>query len=630
VRTPGSVDAFGPFLLDRGRRLLLRDGEPVALTPKAFDILSALAGSAGTVVTRDELQRAVWPHTVVDESNLAFQMSALRKALREKESGERYIATIPGVGYQLVAPLRDSGVPESASPAEAILQQSETMTITVEETSAPRWNPRAILILILLLTVAGFVWLATRETSPGSAAAPPAIRSIAVLPFKPIVAVQRDEALELGMADALIARIGSERDVVVSPLTAVRRYGALDQDPIAAGESLGVDAVLDGSIQNDRSRIRVTARLLRVADRKQLWQGSFDESVAGIFSMQDSITARLASELSLQPRSSVPVHRDTKNVEAYRAYSLGVMHVMRVRRDEIEKGIEYFERAIELDPEYAAAYAELAQAHSILPISSDQPAKESFDSARAAALKAIALDPHLAQAHVVMGSILFWNDWDWAGSEAAFRRAIAIDPNDDFARIRFAHLLSNIGRHAEAAEQGRIAARLDPLSRFNATLNGQFLLQAGDVVAGEDQLKHALRIDPDFWIAHLNLGKAYEMRGRNADAMREFLIAKEGSASNLEPLTMIGYLHGIEGRRSEAQRVLDEMLAISRQRPIPGTKIALVHLGMGNRDEAFASLRRACAERDVGLTFLHANPRWKQLEDDARFAEIERCVNLPG
>jgi len=637
VHPTGARVAFGPFLLDRGKRILLREGAPVALTPKAFDILSTLAQGAGTVVTRDDLQRAVWPDTVVDESNLAFQISALRKALREKESGERYIVTIPGVGYQLVVPLRD---PSEAAPRpspEVILQQRETVTITVEETSstprAPRWTPHLTLGLALLVACVGFVWMATRPgqaTSAGTTSS--TIGSMAVLPFKPIVAARRDEALELGMTDTLIARIGSEHDVVVSPLTAVRRYGSLDQDPIAAGRELGVDAVLDGSIHSEGSRIRVTGRLLRVADRKQLWQGSYDERVSDIFALQDSITARLVSELSLQPRprdTHVARHRDTRNVEAYRAYALGVMHVLRTRRDEIEEGITHFERAIALDPEYAAAYAELAQAHSILPISSDRPAKESFARARAAATRAIELDPELAQAHAVMGSILFWNDWNWTASEAAFRRAIALDPNNDLARIRYAHLLSNIGRHAESAEQARVAARLDPQNRLTAALAGQFLLQAGDVAGGIDQLEHALRLDPDFWIIHLNLGKAYEMSGRFDEALPAFERARKGSADSLEPLAMIGFLHGIEGRRAEALRVLDELMAISARRPVPGTKIALVHLGLGQRDEAFAWLHRSCVERDVGLTFLWANPRWRRLADDPRFAAIERCVGLP-
>ena len=610
----------------------------MALTPKAFDILATLAKGAGRVVTRDELQRAVWPDTVVDESNLAFQMSALRKALREKESGHRYIATIPGVGYQLVVPVRDAGGDEETipPPAEIVVQQLETVTLTVEEASAPSGGLGLWLALIALLVVvaAGLAWWVVnlRRTVPEPAAAPAPIRSLAVLPFKPIVAAQRDEALELGMADALIGRIGSEHDVIVSPLTAVRRYGSLEQDPLQAGRELGVDAVLDGTIHNQGSRVRVTGRLLRVADGKQLWQGSFDESVAGIFAVQDSITARLAAQLSLQPRvrdAPLARHRDTKSIEAYRAYALGVMHVTRTRRDEIEKGIEYFQQAIALDPEYAAAYAELAQAHSILPISSDRPSKESFARARAAAARAIELDPDLAPAHAVMGSILFWNDWDWAASEAAFQRAIELDPNNNLARLRYAHLLSNIGRHADSAVQARVAMRLDPLSWFTATLAGQFLLQAGDAAGAEDQLEHALRLNPTFWIAHLNLGKAHEMRGRYEDAMREYEIARASSGENVEPLMVIGYLHGVQGRRTEAEAVLRQLMKLADERPIPGTKIALVHLGLGNRDETFRWLRRACRERDVGLTFLWANPRWKQLENDPRFEEIERCVGLP-
>jgi TolB-like protein/Tfp pilus assembly protein PilF len=453
---------------------------------------------------------------------------------------------------------------------------------------------------------------------------------MAILPFKPIIAAQRDEALELGMADSLIGSISRSDGVVVRPLSAVRRYGNLEQDPLLAGRELQVDAVLDGTIHHAGGRIRVTARLLRVADAKQLWQGQFDENLSGIFAVQDSISRRLAEELPLRIAEPERARdRQTENVEAYRAYALGVMHVQRLNRDEINAGIADFQRATVLDPRYAAAYAAMAGAYAILPVSSEAPPAESFRAARVAAKKAVELAPDLAEAHLVLGTIAFWADWDWAASEASLRRAVALEPGNASARTRYAHLLSNIGHHEEARVQIAEALRIDPLSRLVNTLAGQFALQAGDVDAAISQLQHALRIDPEFWIAHVNLGKAYQLQGRFDDALRELEHAHRGAGLNVEALAMIGYVHGVSGDRAAARRVLAEIMAISRKRPVAASKIALVHLGLGERAQAVRWLSQACRDRDVGLTFLRVNPRWSQLRDEPGFREIQRCANLP-
>lgn len=618
--------SFGPFVVDRGRRVLLCDGAAVALTPKAFDVLVTLVDRAGTVVRKEELFRAVWPDTIVDENNLAFQISTLRKALGEKERGERYIATVPGQGYQLLVPLY------SAERSEVVLQEDETVTVTVEETSISRRLVALVIALVMVAigAVAAGLWLLRSRDSSGALAAraPGVVRSMAILPFRPIVAVQTDEALQLGMADALIGRISKAHGIAVRPLSAVRRYGALEQDPLAAGRELQVDAVLDGTIHHAAGRIRVTARLLRVADAQQVWQGQFEEGLSGIFTVQDSISQRLAAELSLSEAEQPKVHRPA-NVEAYRAYALGVMHVQRLRREEIDAGIRHFRRATELDPQYAAAYAATAGAYAILPISSDAPPQENFRAARIAAKKALALDPDLAAAHVALGTIAFWSDWDWGASEESYQRALTLEPGNAEARTRYAHLLSNVGRHEEARVQIGEALRLDPLSRMVNTLAGQFHLQAGNLDAGISQLEHALRIDPDFWIARLNLGKAYEQQRRFDDALREFHRAHRGAGQNVGALAMIGYTHGLRGDRAAARQTLAELMAIARARPIAATKIALVHLGLGDREEAIRWLRRACDERDVGLTFLRANPRWSELRGHPGYDEIERCVNLP-
>lgn len=615
--------AFGPFVLDPTRRLLLRHGTEVTLTPKAFDLLRVLVESRGEVVSKEQLLEAIWPDTVVEESNLSFQVSTLRKVLGEKRAGSRYVGTIPGRGYQFVAPV------EIIVATEVLIEETSRETVEIEETGWRLGRKQTLLILLVLGALAALSsWIMrSRPVAP-----PRKDQVIAVLPFKPIVPGDRDEALEIGMADAMIARISAVDGLIVRPLTAVRRYASVDSDAIEAGRALGAHAVLDGSIHRSGDQIRVTARLLRVSDSKQLWAGSFDDRFSGIFAVHDSISRRIAAALALNLTSEQERRMrslETVNMDAYREYATGRLYATRLRAGDMHRAIPHFERAIELDPDYATAWAGLAQAYASLPISADERPRDWFGRAKQAAQRALALDPESGEAHAALARTHFWFDWDWTAAEVECRKAIELDSRNAFHRIGLAHLLSNIGRHEESRLQAAEARRLEPLSPIVNTLSGQFLLQAGDVGSGTRVLQETLQLDPDYWIARLNLGKAYEMQGRHEEALVEFRRALALSGPNLEPLMMIGYLQGVIGETEEATAVADRMVEAAGKGYVPPTKIALVYVGLGDRDRTFEWLDRACEERDLGLTFLWANPRWRQLEGDPRFERIRLCVNLP-
>ena len=281
---------FGEFTLDGNKRLLLQgDSVPVALTPKVFDLLLYLAHHAGTVVGKDELLSAVWPDTIVEENNLSQNISILRRALGEKRGEHQFIATIPGSGYKFVAEVSKS---ESAiEPRETIDPETNGNASTAGRRIWSILIGLAAAVLILA-TAAGYFLFSRR--SGGESSTP---RTLAVLPFKPIVAENRDEALEMGIADTLIAKLGTSRDILVRPLASVRRFGELDQDPQAAGRALSVDSVLDGSIQRAGENIRVNVRLIDVANGTSLWSGIFDERFTNIFAVQDQIAGKVADAL---------------------------------------------------------------------------------------------------------------------------------------------------------------------------------------------------------------------------------------------------------------------------------------------------------------------------------------------
>ncbi|MDQ3256650.1 MAG: tetratricopeptide repeat protein, partial [Acidobacteriota bacterium] len=471
-----------------------------------------------------------------------------------------------------------------------------------------------------------YLWRAQTKTP-----SVPSIKTIAVLPFKPLMTENRDEALEMGMADTLIARLSTSREMIVRPLGSVRKYGSLEQDPQAAGRELGVESVLDGHIQRVGDQIRVTARLVNVQDGASLWTGTFDEKFTDVFAVQDLISERVTGALALHLSNDEKqrlTKRYTENTEAYQLYLKGRYHWGKLTPPEIKKSIEYFQQAIEIDPAYALAYGGLAEAYRSLPITSDVPPTDAFPKAKAAAAKALEIDESLADVHASLGFIKFWFDWDWAGAEQECQRAIALNPNSGVAHRAYAHLLSNLGRHEGAIAEGKRPRELDPLSLITNTLEGMFLYYANRNDEALTRLQKTLELDPNFWVAHLTLGKVYLRKGMYAEAIAEFTKAREFSRGNTETISMVGYAQALSGNQAQAQAVLDELKSLSTQRYVPPHNIAMVYNGLGERDEAFAWLEKAYEERDVRLTFLKVDPKWDSFRPDPRFADLLRRIGL--
>jgi TolB-like protein/tetratricopeptide (TPR) repeat protein len=453
-----------------------------------------------------------------------------------------------------------------------------------------------------------------------------------VLPFKPLVADQRDESLEMAMADTLISKLSSMSEVTVRPLGSVRRYGGLEQDPVTAGAQLEVEAVLDGTIQRSGDAVRVTARLIRVVDGKQLWDGRFDTRFSDIFSVQDSISERVAGSLKPKLTSAEEkrlVKRYTENAEAYDFYVSGRFHSLKRTRAETQKALADFQQAIALDPSYAQAYVGLADAH-LSSLASDLPPTEFFPQTRGAAQKAIEIDDTLADAHAELGIVLFWWDWDWEESEKQFRKALELDPNNAYAHLFFAHLLSNIGRHNEALAEVKLARELDPLNLHINSLEGQFLLHAGRTDEALARLQKTLEMDPNYFLARLYASRAYTEKQMYSEAISEAQKASELSGiTSTHSLACLGYALAKSGKKTEARSILQGLLKATGERYISAQHIALIYNGLGNINEAMAWLERAYAQRSTGIVFLKVESRWNNLRSDPRFQNLLRRVALP-
>ncbi len=573
---------FGEFRVNTAKRLLFKgDGQPASLTAKAFDALLYLLEHRAEVLKKEELMKAIWPGRVVEENNLNQVISTLRRVLGEAKGEHRYIVTVPGRGYRFVA-----------------------------EVNAPPARTEGNL-----------------ATTPSAGAA----MAIAVLPFLPLVEEHREPALELGMADTLIARLSGIRKLIVRPTASVRKYVDVEQDSLQAGRELGVESILEGSIQRWGDTIRVTVRLMQVTTGAALWAGTFDEKFSNIFAVQDAIAERVVAALTLQLGHAEKQHlsrRPTDQAEVYELYLKGRFHFFRLTPPEMQTGIAYFKQAIAIDPECALAYVGLASSLFRVPLAGEVSPGEYYPKAKAAALKALELDDTLAEGHGTLGWIAFWYEWDWIAAENHFKRALTLDPNDAESHLGYAHLLSNTGRHREALAEVKRSRELNPLHMLGNALEALFLIQAGRLEEALESLHKTLALDERFWFIHLYYSAIYFEQGRFAEAVEEAKRAQTLSGGNSMSMAVGGCALAKLGKAKEARAILKELLQASTQRYIPPYHFALLYNVLGDQKKTLASLEQGIEDRDPKMTFLQVDPRWKNLRDTPNFADIVRRVGL--
>jgi TolB-like protein/Tfp pilus assembly protein PilF len=499
-------------------------------------------------------------------------------------------------------------------------------------TARPQRLSRGMIAAVLVL-IAGVIGFVLFQNAHRSIVAPAAIshKQIAVLPFKPLSAEPRDEALELGMADSLITKLSNSKEIVVRSLTSVRKFIGLDQDPVTAGRELQVNAVLEGNVQKSGDHIRVTARLINVDDGSSVWAGAFDEKFTDVFAVEDAISQKVADALAVrltgEEKQRLTRHY-TESTEAYQLFLTGRFHYAKLIPLEIRTSIGFFQQAIEKDPNYALAYFGLAEANSALAMTSDVPSKDCLPQAKATAKKALEIDDSLADAHAALATSLIWYDWDWAGGEREAKRAIALNPNSAHARFVYADLLSDEARHDQALIEIARARQLDPIDLLYSALEGMDFHHARRDVEALARLQKALDLDQNFWVTHLILGYVYTQQRKYPEAIAAFNKTKELSHGNSESIGSIGYVAGLTGDKTAAQAVLDELKTRSAQAYIPPCSVALVYNGLGNQTEAIRQLEKAVDDRDVKLSFLKVDPRWDSFRSNPQFMAILKRIGL--
>lgn len=624
------VYAFDGFRLDPAQRLLSRNGVEIPLAPRAVEILLVLVEHRGRVVGKEQLLDAVWKEVVVEESNLYGYLHTLRNALGNDPGGKPYLETLRRRGYRfngvvgLVAGGGDR--PRPGGPAASDGNAPAAQLPGPSHASAVSRRGRLALVAALA-AIAFVIWafgLVGTDSGP-NAEPPPPLRTLAVLPFKPVAAGMGNEALEIGMADTLIGMLGRS-ELTVRPTGAVRRFSAPDQDPIEAGRQLGVDVVLDGTIHAGNERVRVTASLWRVADGRQLWAGKFDEDFSGILDIQDSISQRVAT--AVQAELPGGNRRYTQNTEAYRLYLLGNHHAQRLTPQDHGIAIRYFREAIALDPDYPWPYVGIATANLVNVLSADAPPSQRMPEGKAAALKAVALAPELSEAHVALGTIMFFHDWDWDQALAHLRLGHDLGPNLEDTNLRLAHVYSNLGRHEEAIRLSNRAGEIAPLSPRRWALHGQILFYAGRYDESIRHLRRAIETLPDFWLPRLFIQRPYLEKGMYAEAIEQANLATRHGSGSMENIVHKAWAYAKLGDTVQARRLLAELERTATSRHVGPYLFALVHNALGDTAQAMALLEQAYRQRDWRMTFLKVDPRWDNMRSEPRFVALMRKMKF--
>ena len=639
---------FGPFRLDSAEHVLLRDGEPVALRPKEFAVLLALVENHGHVLTKDELLKGVWSGQLVEEGNLNRQISTLRRALGETSGEPQYVETIPKVGYRFVAPvreIRDQG-------ADLVIERHTIARIVTEEEEAanggdvfdPSLEPKAlpasgekeverrrrlalgavVVVLVGLTLALAYAW-SSRQSQEAKTVA--TVRSLAVLPFKPIGAGEEDEYLGLGMADALITKLSNVRKINIRPTSAVRKYDAPDQDPVAAGRELRVEAVIEGSVQLVGDRIRVTVQLVSVRDGAPLWAEKFDEQFTNIFAVQDRISEQAVRALTLgSAEKELLTKRHTENSEAHQLYLKGRYFWNKRTVEALNKGIGYFNEAVEKDPSYAMAYVGLADSYSLLSDYNGLPPKEAYPQARKAVAQALELDERLAEAHAALAFIKASYDWDWPGADREYRRTLELNPNYETAHQWYAEYLSGMGRHEEAIAEIRRAREINPISLIINAVEVWVLYHAREYDQAITQGQKVIEMDPHFAEVYEYLKRCYDQKGMYREAIAARQMRRKLAGYDAEETAALREAAAATSARVYWQKRLEQDVEESKRELSTAFNMAEIFAQLGEKDQAFKWLQRAYEERYHMMLYLKSAPNLDPLRSDPRFEDLLRRV----
>ena len=614
---------FGPFAVDLKTGELQKHGRKTRLHGQPLQVLSLLLERPGELVTREDLRSRLWGSgTFVDfEHGLHAAVNKLRAGLNDAADHPRYIETIPRLGYRFIGTIES----HERSPA--------TLPDVVEGTAQVAGKGVALTLGILfVVTVVAAFWpyrTATRSNASG-----PRLM-LAVLPFENLSGDPDQGYFSDGLTEELIAGLGQldAARLGVIARTSVMAYKGTAKRVREIGHELGVDYVIEGSVRRDDARIRVTAQLIRASDETHVWAGSYDRTLGDLLPVQTELARVVAGQLQLRlPGVEAPSSTASRQVvwEAHEAVLRGRYFLEQRTADSIRLALQYFERAIAVEPSYAQAHVGFADAHILAVTYADAPAEEAMTRARASVLKALELDERDAAVHAWLGVIRVEYEWDWAGAERAFRRALELNPNFAYAHKLNAEYLSYVGRFEEAIAEAELARRLDPLSVVTSSVVGFVLYRARQYDHAIEAVQRAIELDADHPTPYLARGLALSMLGRHEEAIAALEKGVVASQRSSEMLAQLALAYGRAGFTDQARATLSELEARARTQHVSPFAFSLAYTGLGEWGTAVDALEKAYRAREWYLCVLKTEPTLDPLRGDPRFEALLRRLNLPA
>jgi TolB-like protein len=456
-------------------------------------------------------------------------------------------------------------------------------------------------------------------------------KSIAVLPFNPLVPSSRDEVLEAGMADTLIAKLSTSREMIVPSLTSVRKFDDQNHDPLATGRALRVNSVLEGNLQKAGDRIRVTARLIKTLDGTSLWSATFDEKFTDVFAVEDTIAQKVAAALAVplnEQEQKRLTKRYTDNTEAYQLYLQGRFHWNKYTEEGFMKSIEFFKQAVEKDPNYALAYSGLADSYSLLGEVSYLSPKEAFQNARMYAEKALKLDEALSEAHLSLGIVKLFYDWDVPFAEKELLRAKELDPHNVQVYHFNGHRLEFQSRFKEAIAEFKRGVDVDPTNLIINTELGNAYYLARQFDAAIAQCRKTLELDPNFALASVWLAQTYEQKGMYQEALMELNKVRAVAESSPFFIAEVGCSEAGLGHRAEAEKIIKKLEDRMAHEYVDPSLIAYIYIVLGDKDQAFAWLEKGYQERAGNMPWMKIEPKFDPLRQDPRLIDLQRRIGI--
>jgi TolB-like protein/Flp pilus assembly protein TadD len=578
---PHPVFRFGDFELDISAYELRRRGKPVRIERQPMDLVILLVERRTQLVSRTDIVGRLWGEGVfVDvETGVNTAIRKVRQALRDSPDSPKFVETVSGKGYRFIAP------------------------VTTGSTEAGSRTPAQVLSRVML----------------------------AVLPFENLTSNPDQEYFSDGLTEETISylgRISPERMGVIARTTSMA-YKRTTKSIRKIGAELAVDYVLESSVRREGDRVRITSQLIQVSDQTHVWASTYDREFTGVLAIQRELGIAIADHVRLRispELASVLERQQTRNPEAYDLYLRGRYFWNQLSPPTTRKALEFFARATELDPDYALAWSGIADTLATSPINGDAPPLEVWPRARDAAERAVRAAPGLAETQTSVGFVNFWLEWNWVAAEAAFRKAIELNPSYALGHRMLGIVLSHLCRHDEALAAAKRGRELDPLNASHRALSAQIAFGARRFSAAVEFAQQAIAIDPEFWVGHMQLGQAQEQLGNTDLALDALVSAARLSGGNSKAIALRAYVLAKAGKTEAARELLGTLETTAADRYVPPYAMALAHAGLGEKDLALQFLERAYEAHDVHLAFLTYDPKWDGFRGDRRFVDLlGRC-----